>query len=221
MITDWNQLESKHSIRKIYTIEKNLPLLFFRPTFKMSLYQIKSHGPYRNRYNWSTVLKIFFPDNMSPIAHLYECVMPELWVIEHSGFMKAFVSFSMKNTHPFNVPSIQIDLFLFKLTICDFLQMKFSDSKEWLQMYSLISLSQCPLKTSVHTVSLVFSWVQIRSVFNGTETIALLGLKIWNLVLLVINQKKYINDFFYNDLGVLHCLYWFNFMNELNRSKNC
>ena len=97
----------------------------------------------------------------------------------------------------------------------------FKDSKEWLQTYSLISLSQCPLKTSVHTISLVFSWVQIRSVFNGTETIALLGLKIWNLVLLVINQKKYINDFFYNDLGVLHCLYWFNFMYELNRSKNC
>ena len=130
MITDWNQLESKHGIRKIYTLEKNLPFLFFRPTFKMSLYQIKSHGPYRNHYNRSTVLKIFFPDNMSPVAHLYEWVMPELWVIEHSGFMKAFVSFTMKNIHSFNVPSLQIDLFLFKLAICDFLPMKFSKTQK-------------------------------------------------------------------------------------------
>ena len=34
-----------------------------------------------------------------------------------------------------------------------------------------------------------------RSVFNGDKTIALSGPKIWKIVLLVINQKKYVNVF--------------------------
>ena len=35
----------------------------------------------------------------------------------------------------------------------------------------------------------------MKSVFNGTETIAFIGPKIWNIVLLVVNQKKYIMFF--------------------------
>ena len=58
-----------------------------------------------------------------------------------------------------------------------------------------------------------FSWTQARSEFNGTKTIALLGPKVWNLVLLVINKKKICKCFLkHNDLQVLHCLYWFNFI---------
>ena len=34
-----------------------------------------------------------------------------------------------------------------------------------------------------------------RSIFNGDKTIALSGPKIWKIVLLVINQKKYVNVF--------------------------
>ena len=43
-------------------------------------------------------------------------------------------------------------------------------------------------------ISLVFSWTQVRSEFNGTEAMALIGPKIWNLFL-VTNQKKYLNVF--------------------------
>ena len=44
-------------------------------------------------------------------------------------------------------------------------------------------------------ISLVFSWTQVTSVFNETETIAFLGPKIWNSVLLVINPKNYVSIF--------------------------
>ena len=48
-----------------------------------------------------------------------------------------------------------------------------------------------------------FSLTQVRSVFNGTETITVLGPKIWNLVLLVIHQKKYGNVFLNVFLNIL------------------
>ena len=38
--------------------------------------------------------------------------------------MKYFVSFTMKIIHPFDVSSIEIDLFLFKLAICELLPVK-------------------------------------------------------------------------------------------------
>ena len=50
-----------------------------------------------------TVQKKFLPDNTSAVAHLYEMCMAELWITEYSGFMKDFVSFTMKNIHPFYV----------------------------------------------------------------------------------------------------------------------
>ena len=64
-----------------------------------------------------------------------------------------------------------------------------------LQSYLPISQSQCLLKTSVYIISLVFSLAQVSSVFNGTDTIALLGPKIWDLVLLEAKPKKYLNIF--------------------------
>ena len=63
------------------------------------------------------------------------------------------------------------------------------------QSYLPISQSQCLLKTSVYIISLVFSLAQVSSVFNGTDTIALLGPKIWDLVLLEAKPKKYVNIF--------------------------
>ena len=51
--------------------------------------------------------------------------MAELWVTEHLGFMKDFVSFTMKNSHPFDVSSIEIDLFLSNLAIGYFLPVKY------------------------------------------------------------------------------------------------
>ena len=35
--------------------------------------------------------------------------MAELWVIEHSGFMKDLISFTMKNSNSFDVCSTEID----------------------------------------------------------------------------------------------------------------
>ena len=56
--------------------------------------------------------------------------MAKLGVTKHSGFMKDFVSFITKNIHPFDVSSVEIDLFLLKSAICKFLPVKFSkDSK--------------------------------------------------------------------------------------------
>ena len=55
-----------------------------------------------------------------------------------------------------------------------------------------------------------FSLTQVRSVFNGTETITVLGPKIWNLVLLVINQNKYVNVFlkcfFKHFISLISCM---------------
>ena len=42
---------------------------------------------------------------------------------------KDFVSFAMKNIHPFDVASTEIYLFLFKLAICEFLPLKFSNTQ--------------------------------------------------------------------------------------------
>ena len=50
--------------------------------------------------------------------------MAELCVTEHSGFMKDVVSFTTKNIHPFDAFSVEIDLFLSKLAICEYLPVK-------------------------------------------------------------------------------------------------
>ena len=57
---------------------------------------------------------------------------------------------------------------------------------------ALISMS---LKIPVRIISLVFSWTQVRSVFNGIEKIALLGSKIMDLKLLEMKGSKYVNGF--------------------------
>ena len=64
------------------------------------------------------------------------------------------------------------------------------------------------MKTSVHMISLVFSWIQVRSVFNVVQTIALLGPKIWDLVLLEIKRKKYANVF----RNIMTCNYFTAFI---------
>ena len=122
-ITDWGRLESKHSIRKMYKIEKTLTSLFFRPTFEPLLFETKSRVSFRVRYNLvSIVLKIFFQDNTSAITHLNWCVMADLWATEHSG-----LTFTMKNIHSFDVSSVEVDVFLYKLEICEFFQVTFCE----------------------------------------------------------------------------------------------
>ena len=44
-------------------------------------------------------------------------------------------------------------------------------------------------------MSLVFSQSQVKSVFNGTKTVALRGPEMCDLVLLEIKQEKYVNVF--------------------------
>ena len=54
---------------------------------------------------------------------------------------KDFLSLTMKNIYPFNVFSIDTDLFHFKLRICEFLLLKFSKAqKELLVANILISI---------------------------------------------------------------------------------
>ena len=60
--------------------------------------------------------------------------------VTNRTFPKDFASVIMKNNHPFDVFSIEIDLFLFKLTICKYLLVKFSKTqKQLLQTYFLTS----------------------------------------------------------------------------------
>ena len=49
--------------------------------------------------------------------------------VANRTFPKDFASVIMKNNHPFDVFSIEIDLFLFKLTICKYLLVKFSKTQ--------------------------------------------------------------------------------------------
>ena len=108
----------------------------FPPTFETLLHRRKYCGPFRIHYNWSTVLKIFFSDNTSAIAHLHGCVLAELWLTQHSNFIKDFVSLKMKNIYCFDVSPMEIALFLFKLAIYKFLPMKLSKTqKDIIQMY--------------------------------------------------------------------------------------
>ena len=130
---------------------------------------------------WSTVLNVFFPDITSAIPHLHVCTMADLWITEYSGFMKNFVSSMMKNIHPSDIFSIETDLFLFKLAIYEFLSVKFKrNCSKRICKYLNIN---APWK-----IFLVYSWTQVRSVFNGIETIARLGPKIWDLVFSEINS---------------------------------
>ena len=88
------------------------------------------------------------------------------------GFIKDFASFIMKNIHPFNVyRSVSIYTPI---------------------VFANISVS---MPAENYIISLVFSLAQVNSVFNGTDTIALLGPKIWDLVLLEAKPKKYVNIF--------------------------
>ena len=64
-------------------------------------------------------------------AHLYECVMTELRIKEYSAFMKdLFVSLTMTNIHPFDVCSIETDLFLFTSQFAILASEMFKDSKD-------------------------------------------------------------------------------------------
>ena len=182
---------------------KNFNLLIFRPTFEPLSQKKWPLSVKKNllALSWfvitrSTVLKIFFSDNTSAISHLYRCIMAEFWITEYSGFMKNFLSLTMKNIHPFDVSSIEKDLFLFKLAICKFLLLKFPRTqKGLLETYFLIFWSQFTWKFQSTLISLIFSWTQVKLAFNKIETIILLCSKIWDFVILEIKQKKYVNVF--------------------------
>ena len=118
----------------------------------------------------------------------------------------------MKKINLFDVSSIEADLFLSKLF--EFLQVEFSTTQ------NEFATSICLLKTSLHIISLVLSWTKVRSVFNGNEMIAFLGLKIQNLVLLEIKQKKDVNVFIQGPASLRYSR-WFNYINGLNNSKTC
>ena len=105
----------------------------------------------------------------------------------------------MKNIHPFNVSSIERERSV-SIQTCNlriFASEIFKGSKRIaLNVFSKILISLPTENFSPHYQSGFFiSWNEVGSVFNGTETIALLGPKNWDLVLLVINQKKYVNVF--------------------------
>ena len=135
-MTNWDWLENKHDIRKIYKIEKKLFNHFF-DLFLTVIVSNKIMWPLESVIKEFTVLKIFFSNSIPASDHLYGCIMEELWVTVYSGFMKDFVSFTMKNTHRFDIPFIDADLLLFKHAICKLLPVKFS--QELLQTYLLIS----------------------------------------------------------------------------------
>ena len=120
---DWDRLESKHSIRKIY---KNLNFLIFWTTFES--FYIKRVASSEYVITRALCTKDIFPGNTSAIAHLYGCFMAELWVTEHWGSMKDFASFRMKKAIIPSMFLIEIGLCLFKFAICEFLQVKFSKS---------------------------------------------------------------------------------------------
>ena len=61
-----------------------------------------------------------------------ESIMTKLWFTEHSGFIKDFESFTMKNNYLFDIPSIDADLFLFKLAICKVLSVTSSKTQKQL-----------------------------------------------------------------------------------------
>ena len=127
--------------KKNIQIWKNLNFFIFSTHFRTVIILNKIPWPLQSMLKLgSTVLKIFFPDNTSDITYLYGYVVAELWVTEHSSFMKDFLSFTTKNIHPFNIPSKEIDLFLFILAICKFWPVKFSKTqKELFQKYLLTS----------------------------------------------------------------------------------
>ena len=64
----------------------------------------------------------------------------------------------MKNIHPFDIFLIKTDLLLFKLEICEFLQLYISKAKEQLLQTNLLTFqSQGSLQPSADIFSLVFS----------------------------------------------------------------
>ena len=110
----WDRLQSKHRIRKISKIEKTLTSLLSWTHYGTAFISNKNPWPFQSSLQlWPTVLNIFFPYNMSVVAHLYGCAMAELWIAKYSAFMKDFASFKMKNIHPSDVFSIETYLFLF------------------------------------------------------------------------------------------------------------
>ena len=103
----WDRLKSKQCMKIIQNWE-NLNSLIFSTHFRTVIISNKMawllHSSLWFRF---IVRKIFFPDNTSAIAHLYGCTMAELWVTDHSGFMKDFVSSTKKNIDPFDISSIE------------------------------------------------------------------------------------------------------------------
>ena len=120
--------------KKNIKIRENPKLLIFSTYFRAVNISKKISWPLMSSLWLSfTVLNMFFfSDNVSAVTHFYRCIMAKLWFTEHSGFMKDFRSFTMKNNYLFNVSSIHADLFLFKLAICKFLSIKSSKTQKQL-----------------------------------------------------------------------------------------
>ena len=77
VMTNWDWLENKHGIRKIYKIEKKLFNHFFDP-FLTVIVSNKIMWPLESVIKEFTVLKIFFSNSIPASDHLYGCVMEEL-----------------------------------------------------------------------------------------------------------------------------------------------
>ena len=114
-----------------------------------------------NRFTVSIML--FYSDSMSAIARFCGCM---------ERFPRTI--YNDNDIHPFNYSWIETYLFLFILEICELLLLTFSKiQKILLQTYFLTSKSQRSQHTLDLIISLLFSWTQVRSVFNGTKTIVL------------------------------------------------
>ena len=118
------------------------------------------------------------------------------------GFIKDFASFTIK-TFILSMffdrgTSVSIQICNFRIFVYEI----FRDSRGIAPNVFADILISVPPENIIYLVS---TWIQGRSVFNGTKTIAILGPKMWDLLLdLVIDQKNYINIFLekYNDLEV-------------------
>ena len=90
----------------------------------------------------------------------------------------------MKNIHDFDVFLIETSVSIQTRNLCIFATETLKDSKgiPWNLFAKGFNLN-APWKFK----STLSVWTQVRSVFNGIVTIALLGPKSWDLVLLKIN----------------------------------
>ena len=70
---------------------ENLNFLIFLNNFRTAIISNKVPWLFQSWLQLeSTLSTIFFPYNTSAIAHLYGCVMEELWAAEHWGSMRDF-----------------------------------------------------------------------------------------------------------------------------------